>query len=275
MVSPIVHPARATLIADPDQPRITSATSTTTATRRELLSPGDEATRKARINNELVMLLKGPCPANTKASIQGIGLYTHVLGTSAQTTPRPAYSTQAASYPIFLPIGGPRRTSKDGTVVEAPTSEEMRKVWRDVQQAVNEEEKHVGRSSMSVEQLKERYGALNVLEQSTNVSQLARVQPQLDKAKELARSMNMAAMQKAAGGPRGDGSVIHQVDARRSSLGVEMSVDTIMDGAEQERNGSTSALSTRNNLSRQRTSTGAQLSISEYHESEDPRRRRR
>jgi hypothetical protein len=269
MVSPIVYPARTTLIADPDQ------LSTITATRRELLSTDEGATRKARINNELVMLLKRPCPANTKASIQGIGLYTHVSATPAQTIPRSAHSSQAASYPIFLPIGGPRRTSKNGTVDEAPTSEETHKVWKDVQEAVNEEEKHVGRSSMSVEQLKERYGTLNVPEQSTNTSQLARMQPQFDKAKELARSMKMAAMQKAAARLGSDGSVAHQVDARRSSLGVEIVVDAVMDGAEQERNGSTSALSTRNNLLPQNTSTSAQLSISEYHESEDPRRRRR
>jgi hypothetical protein len=121
--------------------------------------PSDvEAARKERINNELVALFRLPCPAKATASVQGIGSYTH---TSA-TVRSGGTATRGPLRPEFLPIGGPNRVLKGKDELEAPLSEELQQLWKQIEAAVNEEEKFFGEAGMSEEQLNERYGALKV-----------------------------------------------------------------------------------------------------------------
>jgi hypothetical protein len=218
-----------------------SMSSTETAARPRPLSPEEDAARKTRINNEMVSCFKLPCPVNTNLSIQGIGLYTHV-----------AAQTQGNSNPVFLPIGGPKRVAKDESCLEAPVSEEVDQVWQHVQLAVKDAERQPGQGGMSVDKLKERYGALDAPEQKTITPQQAQVQIQLQRVQEMARKIEKDRAQRAAN--RQPNSDVDQLTA-----------DTVVGGTDQVV-GRAIAAPTRANST---------TSISEYHENEDPRRMRR
>jgi hypothetical protein len=129
---------------------------------RQPLPPDVEEARKARINEQTIDLFKRPCPPNTTASIQGIGLYTHVAGPLAPPplSPHMKY-LQQTSNPEFLPIGGPKKMSSTGPL-ECLVGDDVKNAWRDVKEAVNEEKKHVAFTDKDLDQLKARYDALDV-----------------------------------------------------------------------------------------------------------------
>jgi len=139
------------------------------SSKRQPLPPNVEEARKTRINNELVDILKRPCPPNTKASVQGIGLYTHIEGHPVANPifPHMKY-LQGASKPLFLPIGGPKESS-NGNPFGCPMDDEVRRAWGDVREAVNEEKERVASADMDIDQLKDRYGALELPEESSGV----------------------------------------------------------------------------------------------------------
>jgi hypothetical protein len=210
------------------------------------LSPEEEVARKTRVNNELVTLFKRPQSTNTPAYVQGIGLYTHV-----------AAPTGAGQNPVFLPIRSPsgKRATKERTVLEAPISEEVRLAWKEVQEAIEEEEKHTGQDNMTAEQLKLRYGGLDVPDQQTSTAQQVGLQPQLQKFKELARRLEMNRLQNSSVERTGVIAQQAELDADAGTTGS----DSVMQGR-------TSAPPSRSNTT---------ASISEYHENDDPRRQRR
>jgi hypothetical protein len=228
-----MHPARAASLAQSNPSNETSA-------KPQLLSPEEDAARKARINNDMIYLSKRPCPVNSNPSIQGIGLYTHV-----------AAPTLGNSSPVFLPIGGPNRATKDGTYPEPPISEQVDLAWRHVQAAVNDAEKQSGQGGMGIDKLKERYGALDSPEQKAVTTQHAQLRAQLQRVQELARKIEKDRAQKAA---------IRQA----STVVGQQTADTIMGGTHRAVGAITAP-----------TRTNTTTSISEYHENEDPRRRRR
>jgi hypothetical protein len=208
--------------------------STTTARNPEPLPPDVAAARKARINQDLIEIFNMPCPPGTIASAQGIGLYTHVLG---PPPPAPKYPHEKYKKvdPVFLPIGGPIVFKKAGGV-GAPIDEAVNNVWKQIEAAVVEEEKHASQGGTAIEHLKERYDALEVPIEHINDAQAhaqAQAQPQL---LQLLGQLSNIAM---AGG----GSAL----------------DAVMGGMEQERRGSAVATRT-GNL---------------YEEDRDPRRRGR
>jgi hypothetical protein len=226
-----MHPARVALLEQCDS-------STETAAKPRPLSPEEDTARKSRINNEMVYLFKRPCPVNSHPSIQGIGLYTHV-----------AAPTQGSASPVFLPIGGPNRAAKDGSCTEAPVSEEIEKVWKEVQVAVTDAGAQPGQGGMSVEMLKERYGALDSPEQKTITTQQAQVRTQLQRVQEMARKIEKDRAQKAA--------------TREANAGLDQQTADIVMGGTKSANGAIAAP----------TRTNTTTSISEYHENEDPRRK--
>ncbi|CAO2648184.1 Nn.00g074510.m01.CDS01 [Neocucurbitaria sp. VM-36] len=123
-----------------------SATPTTTPQDPALLPPDVSAARRTRINNDLIMLFSRPCPSNSKATAQGIGLYTHA----------------GIPNPHFSPIGGPRRVGRKKGGVEAPMDEGVKSLWREVRDVVDEEEKVLeGTGDVSLEGLRGRYGGLD------------------------------------------------------------------------------------------------------------------
>jgi hypothetical protein len=190
-----------------------------------------EAARKRRINNDLVTLFRNSCPTNTTASIQGIGLYTHA---SFPTLSEEA-TAQEFPPPKFLPIGGPDRILKDQSVPEAPISEDVQELWKQVQAVVNEEENCVGESDQSIEQLRERYGALNVPDANEDTTSLAQQQLQWQQYLEA----------------------LHKLQNQKISGNV------VMAGFDNEGGGSTSAMASLH------PTTKANL----YQESRDPRKR--
>ena len=128
------------------------------------LPPDVAAARKHRINSELVVLFKRPCPPNSNPTAKGIGLYTHVEAPAK--TPQFPHERYVKSDPVFLPIGGARRVGRTG-ILGAQMSDEIRQVWKDLRDAVDEEEKVTGNAGSSAEDLKERYGGLDVPEKAT------------------------------------------------------------------------------------------------------------
>jgi hypothetical protein len=128
---------------------------------RQHLPPDVEEARKARINAQMIELFERPCPPDTTASVQGIGLYTHVAGPPA---PPPLFPhmkyLQQTSNPGFLPTGGPKEISNAGAL-ECPVGDDVKRAWRDVKDAVNEEKRHVAFTEKNLDQLKARYGALD------------------------------------------------------------------------------------------------------------------
>jgi hypothetical protein len=193
-----IHPDRVALLAGEQQPGSNTTTSPSTgnatsslqfgtATRRPNsgpLLPDVEAARKTRINREMIELFR--LPAKGTASIQGIGLYTHAAA------PQSSDASITTATPVFLPIGGPNRVLKDGGGIDAPIDEDVRRVWEELRVVVNEEEKHVGRGDISAEKLKERYGATDVPGGSTEPTQDAHTQQQLQQAVEYLRRLRQA-----------------------------------------------------------------------------------
>lgn len=155
MAAPFVHPQRAGLLSD--EPHDSS--DVTTSTRQE------------RINRELVDMLQRPAKGPT--SIQGIGLYTHAVTPIASDA-----SNDQASTPTFVRIGRPKAVRQDENGDEPLISEDVRRVWYELRKAVNEEEEHVRQAEMSIEQLKERYGTLDVPDGSTPIAQTTHEQQQ-------------------------------------------------------------------------------------------------
>jgi hypothetical protein len=142
-----------------------TASTAATPANRDPPDQANDAERKARVNNDLLDLLKQPQQLRTTPSIQGVGLYTHA------TTPESLglADAQRSSNPRFVPIGGPERVRKVKSVPAAPISDDVLKVFKEVQQAVNEEEQHasIRESRLNAEQLKVRYGGLNAPQENT------------------------------------------------------------------------------------------------------------
>jgi hypothetical protein len=192
--------------------------STTTARSPEPLPPDVAAARKTRINMDLIEIFNIPCPPGTIASTQGIGLYTHVAG---PPPPAPKYPHEKYKKvdPVFLPIGGPIVFKRAGPI-GVPIDEAVKKTWREVEAAVVEEEKHIGQGDTSIEQLKTRYGALEVPSGDRSnvqpqVQALAQAHPQL---LQLLGQLSGIAM-------TGGGSALDDVNGkmeqeRRASIGV-------------------------------------------------------
>jgi hypothetical protein len=232
-----MHPERAALI---------SQSSPEHAPKPSPLFREEETARKTRMNNDLISFIKRPGSANTQPCVQGIGLYTHV-----------AAPTQAVQNPVFLPIGGPtgKRAAKEETVLEAPISEEVEPVWKEIQEALKEEEKHTGQSNMSAEQLKQRYGGLDLPEQQTSTAQQVHLQLQLQKFKEIAQRLEAVRRRSSTSGQENAEGVDQQAELAANISGTGPALS-----------GRTHALPSRSNTT---------TSISEYHENDDPRKRRR
>lgn len=124
----------------------------------EGLPPDVDAARKNRINSDLINIFRFPCPPETVASMQGIGLYTH-HGVPQLPPSQSPHEQMKATNPKFLPIGGERRM-KRGVAIEARISPQVKNVWSEIMQVVNKEEQNLGNLDVDFEQLKERYGAL-------------------------------------------------------------------------------------------------------------------
>jgi hypothetical protein len=123
-----MHPERSAMIA--------SASNTATAPRSTFPLPPDvAAARKKRMNADLVSAMIRPCPPGANPSIKGIGLYTHIEG-PARASPDPQ-GKDTQSEPEFLPFKGPAGNGAMGSQM----SEEALKVWEELRDAVEEEEK--------------------------------------------------------------------------------------------------------------------------------------
>jgi hypothetical protein len=204
MTAPFVHPQRAALLADEPQDGSESTVST----------------RQYHINRELVDILQRPAKGPT--SIQGIGLYTHAAAARSYDTGNDQPST-----PKFLPIGRfkavPQDENGDGPLI----SEDVRRVWYELREAINEEEEHFGQADMSMEQLKERYTALDVPDGSTPMAQTAyaQQQQQLQYALECMRLLkNRATAQSgdaAMGGTNADGGSMAATSTNPAPRGNE------------------------------------------------------
>ncbi|KAH7089995.1 hypothetical protein FB567DRAFT_316072 [Paraphoma chrysanthemicola] len=222
MATPIIHPSRAAFFSDMEQP------STTPAAEPEPLPPDVEAARKQRINLDLISALKLPCPSNTTASIQGIGLYTHAAP-PAQTSPsKHGQNVNLAPEPVFVPIGGTQRLSRLKNAVPPRISNEVADLYKKLQQEMHAEEKHFGHGGVSMDKLKERYGGLDVPQEDE--AAIAELQPQPE-LQQMLESLRKA--------------VIGQ-DDRRVSLGGGVTGDIVMGGAEQEQFGAATVTKTGN-----------------------------
>jgi hypothetical protein len=176
------HPDRTHLLSDSNQ-----SSSVAPPVRPGNRTSQDDAARKERINKDLVALLNMPYSADSSCSVQGIGLYTHA------TVPRPLGEVHGpkATGAVFLPIGGPNPLPETAVQLRPPIDKEIQTVWETVEGTVNEEAKHIARSNLSTEQLKERYGALGVPDENPDVLSPAqndkRVQQWKEYLQELAR----------------------------------------------------------------------------------------
>ncbi|KAH8706950.1 hypothetical protein GQ44DRAFT_777610 [Phaeosphaeriaceae sp. PMI808] len=196
---------------------VTRWSSTASAAKPESLPPDVEAAYKRRINEDLVHLFKIPCPAETTASIQGIGLYTHIAPppTPAPLFPHQKYTKKTAD-PVFLPTGGLKRVPQARGSLVMQTSPEMKKVFKEVQQAVNGEEKHIGQRTINMDQLRERYETLDAPNPHT-----ARTPGQMHDGTML--------------GMDESDDIIQQPGGHRSSVGTDRARDVIMGGVDQEK----------------------------------------
>jgi hypothetical protein len=171
-----MHPARAALLAAEQEANSNAspagpsgdATSRQTgrAPPRARVGPlplDVEEARKARVNRDLINLLNAPAKSNGPTTIQGIGLYTHVAAPKSAESEKP-------SNPVFLPIGGPNRLRMPTDALEPPMGEEVMKVWEELEAAVDEEGKHMGQNDMALEELKKRYGVVDMPEKSTDAT---------------------------------------------------------------------------------------------------------
>jgi len=207
-----------------------------TATKSEPLPPDVDAARKARINSELIEVFRRPCPADATPSIQGIGLYTHVAGPPAPALVFPHMKyMQKASNPVFLQIGGPAGISKEGNVLEAPISDDVKRAWKDVQEAVDREKAHLAHTDLDVDSLKERYGALD-----KNAGAQPKLQPHLQHIMDRMQDATMTGIQNTAAGAG------QQPNGRRASGEDGLSRDVTMGGTDEARRGSTSTTWTGN-----------------------------
>jgi hypothetical protein len=222
MATPTIHPSRAAFFAAPEQPSVTPAA--------EPLPPDVEAARKQRINLDLIGALKHPCPPNTVASIQGIGLYTHIAAPSQAPLLPHEKHVKTTPDPVFLPVGGPRGTQRPYNVVQPQASNQVKEIYHQLQQEMDEEEKHLGRGDASMDSLKKRYGCLDVPEGATTAQK--EPQPQLG-LQGILNSLQDAAMTDMQNTTAGHGD-------RRQSLGGGAIQDVIMGGTEQERIGTAS-----------------------------------
>ncbi|KAH7073448.1 hypothetical protein BKA63DRAFT_33158 [Paraphoma chrysanthemicola] len=221
MATPTIHPSRAAFFSDMEQPY------TTAAAEPEPLPPDVEAARKQRINLDLISALKLPCPSNTAASIQGIGLYTHVAA-PAQTLPsQHGQLVNKAPEPVFVPIGGQQRISRLKNVAPPRISNEVVELYKKLQRELHVEEKHFGHGGVNMDRLKERYGGLDV-PQKEGVA-IAELQPQPG-PQQMLESLYKA--------------VVGQ-DGRRASLGG-VTGDVVMGGTEQEQSGAATVTKTGN-----------------------------
>ncbi|KAI8943666.1 hypothetical protein NX059_001650 [Plenodomus lindquistii] len=110
---------------------------------------------RKRVNSELLGKLQRPAKPNAPKSIKGIGLYTHVKGTK----PRCPHETSVE--PVFLSIGGPNLVFRKGTR-DCALDEDVAKLWNEVQSNVQKEDAFCQEAVLGSEDLKNRYGALDV-----------------------------------------------------------------------------------------------------------------
>ncbi|KAF2826553.1 hypothetical protein CC86DRAFT_370511 [Ophiobolus disseminans] len=208
---------------------------TTTATKPERLPPDLEAARKTRINSELIEVFKRSCPVDTTPSIQGIGLYTHVAPPAPPPAPPPLFPhmhcTQKSANPVFLQIGGPARISKEVSVLEAPVSEEMKRGWKAVQEAMDTEMEHVGTTELDIGSLNERYGASHG---NANSRLLPQPQPQYQQIMNHLQDIAMMGMRNTPG------RVNQQFNGRTPSVGDGLNLDVAIGGVEAETRDDTS-----------------------------------
>lgn len=103
--------------------------------------------RKNQKNTDLIAIFSRPCAVGQRPSAQGVGLYTHILGSNGT--------------PEFLPVGGPDRMRSD-TSIDSEPSEEIKALWMDMQQILHEEDREARRENyITFEELKQRYVPLS------------------------------------------------------------------------------------------------------------------
>jgi hypothetical protein len=188
MSNKFMHPDR--VLALFTQQRNATAVPAEFSVSAEPLSPGAEAARKQCINEQMMGLLNQTAsgrshPTNTKASIQGIGLYTHTsaLGISDGET------TRNRPLPEFLPLGGPKDIQTFEGLIQESLSEEMEQIWKHVEATINEEERLMTEASISEKQLQERYGALDVPDSNEAAAALTQKQMQNQQFMEAVRKL--------------------------------------------------------------------------------------
>jgi hypothetical protein len=206
MTNAFMHPERALALST--QQYSATAVPTESPVSAEPLSPGGEAARKECINEQMMGLLNKTIldrsyPANTKASIQGIGLYTHISAPEFFF----ATTTQKLSSPEFLPLGGPKNILTFDGLFQESLSEEMQQIWKHAEATINEEERLIKEASISEEQLRERYDALKVPNSNETTINLAHKQPQMQQFLEALRKLQAQKLSRdvALGGTDNEG----------------------------------------------------------------------
>lgn len=201
---------------NPDVPAaLDQASSAAASTNQDPPHSEADAARKKRVNNELLDILKQARQLRAPTSIRGVGLYTHAANLQSSDVTDAQRSTNAT----FLPIGGPNREGKKASQPLAPIDGEVLKVFKEVRQAVNEEEQHasIRQSRLTTEQLKERYGGLDPPQASSATVPDSAEQKQVKKIRmdeyfqkigskrRTSRDVVMGRM----GGDTGEGAVTH------------------------------------------------------------------
>ncbi|KAF1944936.1 hypothetical protein EJ02DRAFT_452023 [Clathrospora elynae] len=134
----------------------------TTAANLTAIPPDVAAVRKTRMNADLISAFKQPCPPGSNSSVKGVGLYTHVEG--SPKAPWYPHEKHTQLEPEFLPIDIRTRFGHWG--LESKICEDVKKVWEEVRDVVQEEEELVGTTELGLNPLKKRYGGLDVPDSS-------------------------------------------------------------------------------------------------------------
>ncbi|KAF1844925.1 uncharacterized protein K460DRAFT_416279 [Cucurbitaria berberidis CBS 394.84] len=217
----------------------TAASTAVSTSDLNTLPPDVAEARRTRINHELVTIFKRPCPPNSTPTAKGIGLYTHVAG--PVKIPIFPHERYMENDPEYLPVGGPREVGNK-TGLEGQTAEEVKKVWHEVMDAMQEERKVLGPRKRSARELKERYAALDVPGARAPPRLEALVVPQVAGredivAPEHSTTPQSAGLRLTGRRPSGVSGLAHETGATG---------DVTMGGTEIERRGSGSALKSGN-----------------------------
>lgn len=193
---------------------------------RNSIPPDVANARKTRINRELISLFKRPCPPGAASTAKGIGLYTHIEGPIK--TPQFPHQRYLPPEPQFLPLGGPKEVKKRKGL-GAQMDNEVRRVWHEVREAVEEEQKITRATEMSTIELTKRYGGLDVPERAFQKKPEAQTE-QLEPKKQSAVMQSVSTRQKKTITPEKPGLV-----GRRPPLGGASGYGSALHGSENVR----------------------------------------